>query len=156
MSEVIGYSTQYMELSDLRAIATYLKTLDSDRSSTPATAGESVMRAGEAIYFDNCSACHKSDGSGVPRLFAPLNGSGKANAHNPTTVIRVILQGARAVPTDARPSPLSMPAFDWKLTDEQVAAVASYVRQSWGNTGGAVSASEVKSLREALREKPRS
>lgn len=156
MSEVIGYSTQYMKPSDLHAIATYLKSLDSDRPSAPASADKSVMRAGEAIYFDNCSACHKQDGTGVPRVFAPLKGSGKVSAHDPTTVIRAILQGARAVPTDARPSPLSMPAFDWKLSDEQVAAVATYVRQSWGNRGGPVSESEVKTLREALRETPRS
>ncbi|HEX2146693.1 MAG TPA: cytochrome c [Pseudorhizobium sp.] len=62
------------------------------------------MAAGEAIYFDNCSACHTYDGSGVPRFFAPLSGSGKANNDDATTVIRVILQGARSLPTR---SPLS-------------------------------------------------
>lgn len=156
MSEVIELSMQHMDESDLRAIATYLKDLDSDERSAPAKADDSVMRAGAAIYFDNCSACHASDGSGAPGLFAPLNGSGKANAHDPTTVIRVILQGARAVPTRARPTPLSMPAFDWKLSDEQIAAVATYVRQSWGNIGGAVGAGEVRDLRETLRDRPSS
>ena len=64
---------------------------------------EAVMAAGEAIYFDNCSACHVSDGSGVPRFFAPLASSGKVNNEDATTVIRVILQGARAVPTETHP-----------------------------------------------------
>ena len=54
------------------------------------------------------------------------------------------------MPTKAHPTPLTMPAFDWKLTDEQIAAVATYVRSSWGNRGGPVSASDVADLRERL------
>jgi mono/diheme cytochrome c family protein len=150
MAEVIEYSTQHMSEDDLRAIAVYLRSLDGEPRDEPRAPDEAVMTAGAAIYFDNCSACHVSNGTGVPRFFAPLAGSGKANDADPTTVIRVILQGARAVPTNAHPSPLTMPAFDWKLTDEQVAAVATYVRSSWGNRGGAVSAGDVSDLREAL------
>lgn len=156
MSEVIGLSMQHMQERDLRAIAVYLKSLDSDEPAAPRAPDRAVMQAGAAIYFDNCSACHVSDGSGVPRFFAPLRGSGKVNARDPTTVIRAILQGARAVPTESRPSPLTMPAFDWKLSDEQVAAVATYVRRSWGNAGGPVSAREVERLRAAVRDEPRS
>lgn len=152
MSEVIEYSTQHMVEDDLRAIAVYLRSLEGEQGSAPRTPDEDVMAAGAAIYFDNCSACHVSDGSGVPRFFAPLAGSGKVNDEDPTTVIRVILEGARAVPTKAHPSPLTMPAFDWKLTDEQVAALATYVRSSWGNRGGAVSAGAVADLREALAD----
>jgi mono/diheme cytochrome c family protein len=152
MSEVIEYSTQHMREDDLRAIAVYLRSLEGEERSAPSAPGETVMNAGAAIYFDNCSACHVSDGSGVPRFFAPLAGSGKVNNEDATTVIRVILEGARAVPTKVHPTPLTMPAFDWKLTDEQVAAVATYVRSNWGNRGGAVSAGEVEDLREALRE----
>ncbi len=152
MSEVIQFSTQHMRDDDLRAIAVYLNDLESDERPAPGRPDAAVMKAGAAIYFDNCSACHVSDGRGVPRFFAPLVRSGKANDPDPTTVIRVILEGARAVPTKAHPSPLTMPAFDWKLGDEQVAAVATYVRSSWGNRGGTVSASEVSRLREALRK----
>lgn len=152
MSEVIEFSTQHMVDEDLRAIAVYLKDLESEERDAPATPGEAVMQAGAAIYFDNCSACHVSDGSGVPRFFAPLAGSGKVNNEDSTTVVRVILEGARAVPTKVHPSPLTMPAFNWKLTDEQIAAVATYVRASWGNSGEPVSASDVGDLRESLAE----
>jgi mono/diheme cytochrome c family protein len=65
-------------------------------------------------------------------------------------VIRLILDGGRAVATDARPTPVSMPAFAWKLSDAQVAAVASYVRSAWGNAAAPVSASDVGSLRQKL------
>lgn len=150
MSEVIDYSTRHMIEDDLRAIAVYLKDLEGEERAAPRQPDEAVMKAGAAIYFDNCSACHVSDGRGVPRFFAPLAGSGKANNRDATTVIRVILEGARAVPTPARPTPLTMPAFGWKLTDAQVAAVATYVRSSWGNQGGPVSAADVADLRQRL------
>lgn len=152
MSEVIDYSTQHMVDEDLRAIAVYLKDLEGEERAAPAAPDEEIMRAGAAIYFDNCSACHVSDGAGVPRFFAPLAGSGKVNNEDATTVIRVILEGARAVPTNAHPTPLTMPAFHWKLSDAQIAAVATYVRASWGNRGDPVSASDVAGLRKRLAE----
>jgi mono/diheme cytochrome c family protein len=152
MSEVIELSTQHMVDEDLRAIAVYLKDMEGEERAAPPAPDRAVMEAGAAIYFDNCSACHVSDGSGVPRFFAPLAGSGKVNNEDATTVIRVILEGARAVPTKAHPTPLTMPAFHWKLTDAQIAAVATYVRSSWGNHGGPVSASDVADLRKRLAE----
>jgi mono/diheme cytochrome c family protein len=152
MSEVIEYSTQHMVEHDLRAMAVYLKDLDGVEREGPAGGEEAVLTAGAAIYFDNCSACHVSDGSGVPRFFAPLAGSGKVNNEDPTTVIRVILEGARAVPTQTRPTPLTMPSFHWKLTDDQIAAVATYIRASWGNRGTAVSAADVERLRHRLAD----
>jgi mono/diheme cytochrome c family protein len=151
MSEVIEYSTQFMTDDDLHAIATYLRDMESEEHEETGAPEEAVMNAGEAIYFDNCSACHVSDGSGVPRFFAPLSGSNKVTGPDATTVIRVILEGARAVPTDARPTPLTMPAFGWKLSDDEVAAVATYIRRSFGNAAGPVTAREVESLREVLQ-----
>ncbi|GAA4163676.1 c-type cytochrome [Shinella granuli] len=154
MSEVISYSTQHMAEADLKAIATYLKDLTGEERAAPRKPADAVMTAGAAIYLDNCTACHVSDGSGVPRFFPPLAGSGKVNNPDPTTVIRVLLEGARAVPTKTHPSPLTMPAFGWKLDDDEIAAVATYVRSSWGNSGGAVEADEVRKLRGLLAEGP--
>jgi mono/diheme cytochrome c family protein len=158
MSEVIEFSTSKMTADDLNAIAAYLKDLpgqdrsDRSRSSVPSI-DATVSKAGGAIFFDQCAACHRASGEGVPAFFPPLKGSANAQQPDPTTVIRVILEGARSVPTDARPTPLSMPAFDWKLTDAQVAAVATYIRNSWGNAAPAVSADQVKDLRRKLSTK---
>ncbi|MBB4320499.1 mono/diheme cytochrome c family protein [Agrobacterium tumefaciens] len=153
-AEVIELSTQHMTDRDLRAIATYLKDRDGEQDDTQADEPDpAVMQAGQAIYFDNCSACHTSDGSsGVPRFFAPLAGSGKVKNNDATTIIRVILEGASSAATKSHPSPLSMPAFDWKLTDEQIAAVVSYIRSSWGNQADAVTPEQVADLRDALKE----
>ena len=81
---------------------------------------------------------------------APLKGSAIVQSQNPLGVIRLILRGARAATTDARPTPFTMPAFDWKLSDAEVAAVATYIRNAWGNAAVPVTTKEVGSLRKKL------
>ena len=150
MGEVVSFSTQHMTDEDLSAIATYLRSLDDPPRQQYNPPAEAVMNAGAAIYFDNCAACHHADGSGEPYMFARLDGSNKVQSDDPTTVIRIILEGAQAIPTDAHPGPLGMPAFDWKLSDENIADLVSYLRNAWGNTGESVSASDVADIRESL------
>jgi mono/diheme cytochrome c family protein len=148
MQEVIYYSTSGMSDSDLAAIATYLKQLPPPRPGKGAEPpSEAMMRAGQAIYADTCAACHGGNGEGQPRYFPPLAGDASVQARDPTTIIRIILAGSRSVPTPAAPTPLAMPEFDWKLNDTGVAAVASYVRNSWGNIAPAVAPRNVAKLR---------
>jgi mono/diheme cytochrome c family protein len=84
-------------------------------------------------------------------MFPPLAGNANVQSADPTSIIRVILEGAQTVPTDARPTPSSMPAFGWRLSDQEVAAIATYVRNNWGNSAPPVSADDVKSLRTELQ-----
>ena len=150
MAEVVTYSTSKLNEGDLKAIAVYLKDLPATSEKKPGAPDPKVSKAGEAIYLDNCAACHRSNGEGVPGMFPPLKGDAGAQGREPATVIRIILDGAHPAVTDARPTPISMPSFKWKLSDEEVAAVASYVRSAWGNSAASVSASDVRSLRKAL------
>ncbi len=152
MGEVVGLSTQHMTQEDLEAIAIYLKSLNDEPPQAADPITEDRVAAGRSIFFDECAACHAADGSGVPYIFAPLDGSNKLTAEDPSTVIRIILEGAQAVPTEAALGPLAMPAFDWKLSDEQIADVVSYLRQAWSNNAIAVSASDVADMRSYLEE----
>jgi mono/diheme cytochrome c family protein len=151
MQEVIYYSTSRMSDFDLLAIATYLKELP-PRRHVKGFAPPSVdaMRAGEAIYVDSCSACHGGSGEGQPRYFPPLAGDASVQARDPTTIVRIILAGSRSVPTPAAPSTPAMPAFAWKLSDDEVASVATFVRNSWGNRAPAVQRAGVAKLRKRL------
>lgn len=149
MGEVVQLSTQYMLEEDLAAIAVYLKSLEDDPRPQGGPPQDRMAR-GEGIYFDNCAACHQTSGEGVPHIFARLDGSNKVLSEDPTTVIRIILEGAQAVPTDRWPGPLGMPAYHWKLDDEQVADVVTYLRNAWGNSAPEVSAGDVADLREDL------
>lgn len=151
MSEVITFSTSKLNDDDLNAVATYLKDVPASESDKkPTEVDAKHIQSGQAIYLDNCSACHRSNGEGLPGMFPPLKGNANVQDRDPTTVIRLILNGAHAAVTDARPTSLSMPAFDWKLTDAQIATLANYVRNNWGNSAPTVSASEVQSLRQSI------
>jgi mono/diheme cytochrome c family protein len=151
MSDVVKHSTSYWSDSDLRAAAVYLKSFSGKNDSSRTSIDKDVATAGEAIYIDTCSACHHKDGHGVPHMFPALAGDPLVQSTNPTTIVRLILEGGRAVATEEHPTPVSMPAYGWKLSDAQVAAVASYVRNAWGNQGSAVSASDVHDLRKATQ-----
>ena len=64
------------------------------------------------------------DGKGVPKLFPSLAQSSMVRSDDPTTLIRIVLRGARSVATATEPTAPGMPSFGWQLDDAQVAAVA--------------------------------
>jgi mono/diheme cytochrome c family protein len=154
MAEVVAYSTSLMSDADRDAIATYLKSLPAGPATTALSPAAAAITAGAAIYGDACSACHRVDGKGSPALFPPLGGSAALQQADAANVIRVILGGARTAPTLIRPSTPSMPSFAWKLGDQQIADVATYVRNSWGNHAKPVSESDVERLRRQLKLRP--
>jgi mono/diheme cytochrome c family protein len=90
------------------------------------------------------------NGEGVEGLFPKLAKAPLVNGADAASMIRVVLAGSRAGATDAAPTAPAMPSFGWNLSDENIANVVTYVRNSWGNAAPAVSAGEVKDLREAM------
>jgi mono/diheme cytochrome c family protein len=147
MGEVVQYSTSQLTDADLNAIATYLADQPASPAQNPPAPEPAVMRQGEAIFQDSCAACHRMNGQGTPRFFPPLPGSANLQQRDPRTMIHIVLTGSRTSPTDAKPTPLSMPSYAWKLSDDQIAAVLTYARNSWGNRAGAVSARDVGWMR---------
>jgi mono/diheme cytochrome c family protein len=109
------------------------------------------MVAGAAIYSDLCSACHAPDGSGVAYMIPSLAGSPNVVQHDPTSLIRVVINGARSVATPEEPTDAMMPTYGWQLDDEQIAAVLTYIRNSWGHAAAPVSTDDVHHQRESLR-----
>ncbi len=151
MAEAVTHSTSMMTDDDIGAIAAYLKDGGASESSpTPIASDDKMMITGAAIYKDSCAACHKDSGMGDAHLFPRLAGSALVQSDDPATLTRVVLQGSRAVSTATRPTGPAMPAFDWRLDDAQVAALLTYVRNSWGNAAPRVSASSVLSYRRTL------
>ncbi|WP_158808931.1 cytochrome c [Beijerinckia sp. L45] len=151
MSEVIRFSTSAMSDPDLKAIAVYLKDLKTAPSPavTAQAASTAQMTAGAAIYKDSCAACHRDDGHGVPHLFPRLAGNGALQASEAVSAVHIVLHGSQGVGTKAAPTAPAMPAFDWVLNDAQVAAVLTYVRNTWGNAAAPVSAGDVGKYRTA-------
>src|SRR5262249_410052 len=93
-------------------------------------------------------------GQGETRAFPPLKGSANAQQADPTTLLHFILAGVRSTPTAAQPTPFAMPPFAWKLSDAEVAAVASYVRNTRGTAAPSVDAADVAKLRKKLSFEP--
>ncbi len=152
MAEVVQFSTQYMTDGDLKAMAVYLKDMKGSGKSAPAPLPmtDAVMKAGEAVYLDNCSACHVSNGTGAMPIFPALKGNAIVQSENTATVRRILLHGTKPVATAKAPTAPAMPAFNWKLTDEQAASVITYIRNAWGNAASPVSAGDVQKTREVL------
>jgi mono/diheme cytochrome c family protein len=152
MAEAVANSTSKMTDADLLAIATYLKDRAprSGRAVTALAAANPRMVAGQAIYEDRCAACHSRSGAGVPNLFPRLASAPLVQSADPTSLIRVVLIGSRAVATSAAPTAPAMPAFGWNLNDTEVADVLTYVRNTWGNAASAVQPEDVTKLRERL------
>jgi mono/diheme cytochrome c family protein len=153
MGEEITHGSSAMTDSDLKAIAVYLKSVGANKADDkPAALATSDKRmvVGEAIFKDNCSACHTESGAGASHIFPSLAKSPLVQSDDPTTLIRVVLGGSRAVSTKAAPTSPAMPSFGWRLKDEQIAAVLTYIRNAWGNSAAAVDASAVKKMRGKL------
>jgi mono/diheme cytochrome c family protein len=154
MAEEVALSSSKMTDSDLKAIATYLKSLPGRQDNlAPLGKDDPVMVAGAAIYRDQCSACHELDGHGVPHLFPSLADSSMVHSDDPSTLIRLVLRGARSAATKAEPTAPGMPSFGWQLDDEKLAAVVTYVRNAWGSGAAGVSSGDVAASRSALRER---
>jgi mono/diheme cytochrome c family protein len=155
MAEVVQASTQYLKQRDLEAMATYLKSLDGPKPERPNVPDKDTMRTGEALYVDDCAGCHMHSGAGIANAFPPLRASSAVQASKPDLLIAVILQGARSPETSTKPSGLTMPAFDSKLDDAEVAALTTYIRNAWGNRAADVSRGDVARLRSTLASAPR-
>jgi mono/diheme cytochrome c family protein len=150
MAEVVTYSTSLLSDADLHAISVYLKERPASDDAASAGAEAAAIKRGAAVYIDACTGCHAEDGTGEPRFFPPLRRNAVAQQNDSTGLLHIILAGDRTATTATRPSPLTMPAFAWKLDDQQTADLATYLRNSWGNRASVVSAQQVAEMRKRL------
>ncbi len=150
MNDVIGPSTRNMTDADLRAMAVYLKSLPPIETAEKQTLSAADNAAGENLYTIHCGTCHLPTGLGDKMgsdLGPALVGSAVVQAADPASLINSILYGAQILTPPPVPGWKNMEGFADKLDDEEVATLANYLRASWGNVGGKVSASEVAEQR---------
>jgi mono/diheme cytochrome c family protein len=149
MAEVVLNSTSKMSDGDVRAIATYLKELPAGPPEPEVIAPtEAAMAAGRAIYDHACISCHELDGSGAPRIYPPLPGNALLQSADPSSTLRVILDGAQSITTPRAPNAGSMPAYAKQFSDQQIAEVTNYIRNAWGNSASLVTPEQVAKARK--------
>ena len=106
-----------------------------------------LMTHGKEVYDTYCAACHKPEGDGIPGAFPPLKGSGAfyGDAKNHATIVTRGLSGK--INVGGRDFDGKMPAWGEQLSDNDIAAAATYERNSWGNADGDVQPEDVASVR---------
>jgi mono/diheme cytochrome c family protein len=155
MAEVVYNSLQYLNDEDIRAMAVYLKGLaqgtSPDRPPTPLPSSESslLLSLGKQIYDRDCASCHGATGLGMPPNYPPLAGNQSIQMSSAVNAIRMVLNGGYPPGTAGNPMPYGMPPFAQRLSDDEVAAVVTYIRTSWGNRGAPVTARQANELRTA-------
>ncbi len=153
MAEVVFRSTQYLDDADIAAMADYLKSLPQTPPHSVAAVklDVAVQAHGEALYKDRCAACHGGNGEGGAGadgvVYAPLAGNRKVLLETSANLIHIIVNGGFPPSTVANARPYGMPPFGPSLKDEEIAVLASYVRNAWGNAAPAVSTLDVLNAR---------
>jgi len=164
MAEVVENSTQYLTSEDLRSIAVYLRSVPPvaggqtrarDERGRPA---DDVLRLrgtrvtgidGAQLFAGNCASCHNWTGQGIgasaPLAYPSLIHNSAVGAPDAGNLAMVILHGVNRRTKDAD---VMMPAFADELNDDQIAAIANYVTQHFGDPNATLTASDVAKLRQ--------
>ncbi len=111
-----------------------------------AAGGPAVAQAqpvGQALYNDNCAACHQRTGLGLKGAFPALAGDKLALGPVPAAAT-VLLMGRGG-----------MPAFRNELNDAELAAILTYIRTNWGNKGAVVTSAQVAAVRARATATPK-
>ena len=154
MAEVVSQSLQHLNDKDIRSMAVYLKALPQndpppalDTAQPDKATADRILQSGSKIYEQQCAECHKANGEGMPQAYPPMSGNRALTMGSAVNPIRMVLNGGFPPSTDGNPRPYGMPPFGQALNDQEVAAVVSYIRNSWENRAGFVSPQEVNRYR---------
>ncbi len=145
MNEVIMHSTSHLTELDIAAMSQYLKDLPAVESHPGKSPDAQIMGRGRTVYNLHCGTCHLPTGKGDPEMGPRLNqGSLVVQDNNPASMINVILYSPTLPDSDLpRQWRHPMEEYQYLLDDEEVAAVATYIRFSWDNAAGIVTPAQV-------------
>ena len=153
MADVVFHSTQYLSVPDLEAIAVFLKALP-QTPAQPSPSAESsagrlagTLEQGAKVYEAHCAHCHGDTGQGIPKAYPPLAGNRAVLMDPPANLLHIVLGGGFAPATAGNPRPFGMPPYATTLSDSEIAAVLTMIRNSWGNSATAITTVDVHKYR---------
>lgn len=124
------------------------RNLNQVRQAQPAGGAERMLAQGKAVYDRACGLCHQANGLGVAGQFPPLVGSEWVTG-SPGRLIRIPLHGLSGpIVVNGVTWNLAMPAMGAGLSDVELAAALTYIRQSWGNNASVITPEQVRAVRE--------
>lgn len=113
----------------------------------------SVMEKGKQIFTTTCQACHQASGAGIPGAFPPLAQSDWVNG-SPKRMVAIVLHGLQdEINVNNQKFQGVMPPFKDQLSAQDIAAVATYVRNSFGNKSAQVSTEIVNQVKEETKSR---
>ena len=146
MYPVFHHSTRYLREDDLSAM-THALLGDDPPEPTPLAAKSSTTDGqGAQLYLDNCAGCHGSDGRGVAQVASAMPGNTTLRLDSPRNLVKVIHEGidARSFGTFERVQ--AMPGFADDMDADQIAALATWLRQRWGGHDDTVDTAAVEDI----------
>jgi mono/diheme cytochrome c family protein len=152
MHPVIMLSTRNLTAEDLAAVATYLLGDNPPPPAPqpavdPAESAAAANGAGRMSYVALCAGCHGLDGDGVPNTVVSMRANSTLRLVDPRNLIVAMLDGIGAENFPHRASMQAMPGFSDKLSDAEAAALANYLRATWGGQKADVTPAAVRALR---------
>ena len=131
--------------------------LSPDESYVSNKASTDAMQVGERIFTWNCALCHQLNGQGVAGQYPPLAGSEWVQAknwHGDNHIVKIVLHGFQGPMTvNGQPFNNAMAPWGKLLTDDEIAAVLSYVRSQWGNDAPPITTEFVKKMRQQTHDR---
>jgi mono/diheme cytochrome c family protein len=151
MHQVVVLSTRNLSVDDNTAMVTYLLG-DKPPPTTlptidPAAASAAADGAGRTSYMALCAGCHGLEGNGIPNTVVALRNNSTLRLADARNLVVAILDGISPESFPHRAAMAAMPGFADKLSDEQAAALANYLRAAWGGQKPDVTAAAVRALR---------
>ncbi|HLL20315.1 MAG TPA: c-type cytochrome [Rubrivivax sp.] len=145
MAEVVFASTQYLTDSDLHAMTDFLASIPVREEAPPDVqrADRDLLARGSKLYDQHCATCHGDKGQGVRDIYPALAGNRAVTLSTHHNVVQVVRQGGFMPTTAGNPRPFGMPPYGQVLSNDDIAAVTTFIRQSWGNSAAPVSALDV-------------
>jgi mono/diheme cytochrome c family protein len=106
-------------------------------------ADRDVLARGSKVYDQHCATCHGDRGQGVRDIYPALAGNRAVTLSTHHNVVQVVRQGGFMPTTAGNPRPFGMPPYGQVLSNDEIAAVTTFIRQSWGNRAAPVSPLDV-------------
>ncbi len=152
MKDVVADSTRHLSKADRAAMAEYLKSLQPSAAIAAATKPVETVRKGQSpegqsLYSIHCATCHLPTGLGSDETGPSMVGNPVVEGRDPSSLINVILYGPDLPDIQLPIQRTQMEAYKDQLSDEDIARLSTFMRQSWGNHAEPVSAEDVRQQR---------
>ncbi|WP_353250391.1 c-type cytochrome [Salinisphaera sp. T31B1] len=146
MYPVFHHSTRYLNDADLAAMTGYLLGAEPPAPKTISAATDLGDDPGRQLYLNSCAGCHGAQGQGAAQVASAMTGNTTLRLDSPRNLVKIIHDGIAARQFNGTERAQAMPGFADKLSDDEIATLATYLRRQWGGQKTPVDATQVADM----------